>query len=49
MKDQRQSDAAAAEAAYRYYITKFADEMKDITKLSKLYTYAQALWLAESK
>lgn len=49
MKEQQQTNTVALEAAYRRYITKFIDEIKDVTKLREVYTYAQAFWLAESK
>ena len=47
--EEQQTDPAALKAAYKQYIKKFTDEIEDITKLCKLYTYAQAFWIANSK
>lgn len=47
--EEQQTDPAALKAAYKQYIKKFTDEIEDITKLCKLYTYAQAFWIADSK
>ena len=49
MRQQQQTDPAALKAAYKQCIKKFTDEIEDITKLCKLYTYAQAFWIADSK
>ena len=47
--EEQQTDPAALKAAYKQYIKKFTDEIEDITNLCKLYTYAQAFWIADSK
>ena len=35
---------AEQKGLYRKYIKKFADEIEDLTKLQRVYTYAQHKW-----